>query len=93
MTHLTLDLDDALLRRLGARAAAHGRSIPEEGREALRAALARGEPAEAEGLVALARRLFGPAHGADLVLPPRGAAPERPPPDFTDAADDPAGGR
>jgi hypothetical protein len=37
-----------------------------------------------EHLVDIARRLFGPEHGIKLDIPPRGAAPERPAPDFSD---------
>src|SRR5580692_4764747 len=31
-----------------------------------------------EHIVDIARRLFGPEHGIELEIPPRGAAPERP---------------
>jgi plasmid stability protein len=76
-------VDDALHTRLKASAAAHHRSLEEEARELLRAAVARQEVAPRENLVTLARRLFGPAGGVDLGIPPRGTAPESGPPDFS----------
>jgi len=51
-------------------------------RHLLRMAVA-SQPRE-EHVVDTARRLFGPKHGVDLDIPPRGGAPERPPPDFSD---------
>lgn len=79
---LIRNVDATLHARLKARAAAHHRSLEEEARELLRAAVARQEKPPRENLVALARRLFGPEHGADLDIPPRGAAPGKAPPDF-----------
>jgi hypothetical protein len=38
--------------------------------------------------VDLALRLFGPKHGVELDIPPRGSAPERPPPDFSQHIDE-----
>jgi plasmid stability protein len=76
-------VDDALHARLKASAAAHRRSLEEEARELLRAAVARQDATPGENLVMLARRLFGPDRAADLEIPPRGAAPERSPPDFS----------
>jgi plasmid stability protein len=81
-------VDEALHSRLKASAAAHRRSLEEEARELLRAAVARQDVPPGENLVTLARRLFGPAGGADLDIPPRGAAPEGPPPDFSDSEHD-----
>ena len=80
---LIRNVDEALHTRLKASAAAHRRSLEEEARELLRAAVARQEAPPRDTLVTLARRLFGPAHGADLAIPPRGAAPGRRPPDFS----------
>jgi hypothetical protein len=37
-----------------------------------------------EHLVDIARRLFGPEHGIELDIPPRGTEPERPAPAFSD---------
>ena len=76
-------VDDALHARLKASAAAHRRSLEEEARELLRAAVARQDATPGENLVMLARRLLGPDRAADLEIPPRGAAPERSPPDFS----------
>ncbi len=76
-------VDEALHTRLKASAAAHHRSLEEEARELLRAAVARQEAPPRENLVALARRLFGSEGGVDLDIPPRGTAPESAPPDFS----------
>jgi plasmid stability protein len=88
---LIRNVDDVLHTRLKARAAAHRRSLEEEARELLRAGVARQEAPPRENLVTLARRLFGPEHGADLDIPPRGAAPESIPPDFSARDYDPPG--
>jgi plasmid stability protein len=80
---LIRNVDEILHARLKARATAHHRSLEEEARELLRAAVARQEAPARENIAALARRLFGPEHGADLNLPPRGSAPESIPPDFS----------
>ena len=82
---LIRNVDDGLHARLKARAAEHRRSLEEEVRELLRSAVVRRDAPERETLTALARRLFGPAHGADLDIPPRGSAPAREPPDFSGA--------
>lgn len=63
---LIRNVDDALHTRLKASAAAHRRSLEEEARELLRAAVARQEAPPRENLASLARRLFGPEHGTDL---------------------------
>lgn len=59
-------IDDEVVERLKARAEAHGVSTEEEVRRILRDAVTPAEP-----LGQLARRLFGPDHGAELHLPPR----------------------
>lgn len=82
---LIRNVDEALHQRLKASAASHRRSLEEEARELLRAAVARQQAPSRESLVDLAQRLFGCEHGADLDVPRRGSAPERPPPDFGDA--------
>jgi len=79
---LIRNVDATLHARLKERAAAHHRSLEEEARELLRAATAR--QTREENVVDLARRLFGPKHGTDLAIPPRGSAPQRPPPDVSD---------
>jgi plasmid stability protein len=75
-------VDDALHARLKASAAAHRRSLEEEAREMLRAAVARDQEPPRENIASIAQRLFGPAHGVDLEIPRRGSAPRRDPPDF-----------
>lgn len=77
---LIRNVDDALHVRLKASAASHRRSLEEEARELLREAVARQASEPPESLVDLALTLFGPEHGADIELPPRGAG--RSPPDF-----------
>ena len=90
MTSLLIrNVDETLHARLKARAAEHHRSLEEEVRELLRAAVARQEAPARENLAALARRLFGPEHGADLDIPSRGSAPERIAPDFSGPEFDP----
>jgi plasmid stability protein len=83
MTSLLIrDVDEALHQRLKAGAAADGRSLGDEARELLGAAVAHREAPSRENLAALARRLLGPEHGTDLAVPLRGTAPESAPPDF-----------
>jgi plasmid stability protein len=83
---LIRNVDPKLHCRLKERAAKHHRSLEEEVRELLRVAVT-AEPPE-EHIVDLALRLFGPKHGIDLDIPPRDAAPERPPPDYDGLDDD-----
>ena len=80
---LIRNVDETLHKRLKASAASHRRSLEEEARELLRAAVARQE-APKENLANIAQHLFGHEHGADLDIPPRGSAPERKLPDFSD---------
>jgi plasmid stability protein len=87
---LIRDLDDALHRRLKARARAHRRSLAVEARETLRRAIARDDTApEAESLLQIATRLFGPEHGVELDLPLRSGELSRLPPDFSGPTFDP----
>jgi len=79
---LIRNVDKALHSRLRARAAEHRRSLEEEARELLRTAVARQGTEPRENIVDIARRLFGPEHGIELDIPPRGRAPETPPPEF-----------
>lgn len=79
---LIRNVDKALHNRLRARAAEHRRSLEEEARELLRTALARQGTEPRENVVDIARRLFGPEHGVELDIPPRGRAPETRPPEF-----------
>ena len=79
---LIRNVDAALHARLKERAAAHNRSLEEEARELLRTSVARQAGAR-ENIVDVARRLFGPRHGVELDIPPRGRAPKSTPPDFS----------
>jgi antitoxin FitA len=88
---LIRNVDDVLHTRLKRSAAAHRRSLEEEARELLRAAVAREQALPRENLAAFAQRLFGRRHGVDLVIPPRGSAPGSPPPDFSGPDYDPEG--
>ena len=81
---LIRNVDPVLHTRLKARAAEHRRSLEEEARELLRAAVARQDAAPRENLVDIARRLFGAEHGVELETPARGSDLERAPPDFSD---------
>ena len=81
---LIRNVDDALRSQLKARARAHCRSVEEEARETLRAAIARDAgTAPAETLMQIASRCFGPERGIDLGLPHRTTGTERSAPDFT----------
>ncbi len=82
-------VDDALHRRLKASAAAHRRSLEDEVRELLRAAIARQEAPPRQSLTSLARELFGAQAGVDLDIPERGTAPASSPPEFDKPEDGP----
>jgi plasmid stability protein len=87
---LIRNIDESLRDQLKARARAHHRSLEEEARETLRAAIARDVSQQgAESLMRIAERLFGPSHGVELELPPRAADTPRLPIDFTSADHDP----
>lgn len=86
---LIRNVDDALHRRLKARAAENRRSLEEEARELLRAGVARQESVRGEHPVDIARRLFGPRRGVELDIPPRGSERPSVPPDFSDPKYDP----
>jgi len=72
-------LDDAVKARLRVQAAQHGRSMEEEARTILRAALTE-TPPQTENLAQAIRRLFEPLGGMELELPPREKMRE--PPNF-----------
>ncbi|HEY4581297.1 MAG TPA: plasmid stabilization protein [Lysobacter sp.] len=79
------DIDEAMNARLRVQAALHGRSIEDEARDILRAALAVGAGPTADTpamLVADIRALVEPFGGIELELPAR--EPMREPPDFND---------
>jgi plasmid stability protein len=70
------DFDPEIWRRLAERAARSGRSVEEEARRILTAAVA--VNAAPTDLVALFRETFGPRHGIDLALPERSEFPRDP---------------
>lgn len=84
MANLTIRaLDDEAGRRLRLRAAGNARSMEEEARAVLRAALGCGADECApppEDLAAAIHDLFAPLGGLELDLPPRAKDPE--PPDY-----------
>jgi antitoxin FitA len=73
-------LDDSTKSRLRIRAAHHGRSMEEEAREILRAALGAAPPVRGN-LAERIRQRFAPLGGVELKLPRRD--PIRKPADFT----------
>jgi plasmid stability protein len=75
---LIRNVDEALRDQLKARARRHRRSLEEEARELLRAAMAR-DAGGGENLTAIAERLFGAERGIDLLLASRGTEQDRPP--------------
>lgn len=80
MASITIrELDDTTKERLRVRAAHHKRSMEEEARSILRAALAE-EDAGSINLAEAIRRRFRPLGGVELVLPRR--EPIREPPDL-----------
>ena len=81
MASMTIrNLDDGLKQRLRIRAAAHGRSMEDEARDILRAALSAGE-VRPRNLAAAMRARIAPLGGVTLVLLPREAI--RDVPDFS----------
>ena len=71
------NLDEGLKRRLRIRAAENGRSMEQEARDILRAALDQ-EPSTGRDLASTIRARFAPLGGVELDLPPR--EPMREPP-------------
>nr|WP_234706415.1 plasmid stability protein [Sinorhizobium meliloti] len=70
MASMTIrNLDDGLKKRLRIRAAAHGRSMEDEARDILRAALSTGENRPANLAAAIRSRIV-PLGGVELELPP-----------------------
>jgi antitoxin FitA len=72
-------LDDSVKARLRIRAARHGRSMEEEARQVLTAALEE-EPKRPLNLAESIRELFAPLGGVELEISPREMGRE--PPDF-----------
>jgi plasmid stability protein len=82
MSTLTIrNLGESIKSRLRVRAAAHGRSMEEEARQILRAAVSGRSPSP-EGLGTRIHRRFAALGGVDLELPARD--PARVPPGFED---------
>lgn len=82
MSTMTIrNVDDALKAKLRVRAAQHGKSMEEEARDILRAALATEAP-QPDNLYAAIRELVEPFGGVDLPEIPR--EPIRDPPDFSE---------
>lgn len=80
MASITIrNLDDGLKRRLRIRAAENGRSMEQEARDILRAALDE-DAAPARNLGTAIHALFRPFGGEELEIPPR--EPMREPPRF-----------
>ena len=73
------NLDKELERRLRVRAAVNGRSMEQEARVILKAALTE-QPAGGKDLATAIRERFAPLGGVELELPPR--EPMREPPTF-----------
>lgn len=81
MASMTIrNIDEALKRRLRMQAAAHGRSMEEEARDILRAALSAETPRPSD-LAAAIRARFAPLGGIELDIAPR--EPMRPPVDLS----------
>lgn len=81
MASITIrNLDEQTKARLRVRAAHHKRSMEDEARNILRAALAE-EPRSAGNLARAIRRRFEPLGGADLEAPRRGPIRQPPEPD------------
>jgi antitoxin FitA len=80
MASMTIrNLDEPLKRRLRMRAASHGRSMEDEARDILRAALST-QPSGPRNLFEAIRARVAPFGGVKLEIPPREPMP--PPVDF-----------
>ena len=77
MASMTIrDIDDSLKARLRVRAAKHGRSMEDEARDILRAALS-AQPPRTGTLVDSIRARIEPLGGVELEIPPREPIRER----------------
>lgn len=65
------NLAEKTKKRLRVRAAQHGRSMEEEARQILGAALDERRPSKPENMYDLFRRHFEPLGGVELKIPPR----------------------
>jgi len=71
MASMTIrDIDESLKARLRVRAAKHGRSMEDEARDILRAALS-AQPSRTRTVVDSIRARIEPLGGVDLEIPPR----------------------
>jgi antitoxin FitA len=78
MASITIrNLDDRVKAKLRLRAARHGRSMEEEAREILRAAVT-GDPRSGRNLYERIRQIVEPYGGIELDIPPREPAREPP---------------
>jgi plasmid stability protein len=81
MSSITIrNLDDRVKRKLRVRAARNGRSMEEEARQILRAAVTeKPSPTEPENIYDVIRRRFEHIGGVDLPIPPRSKRMREPP--------------
>lgn len=72
MASMTIrNIDDQLKSRLRVQAAKHGRSMEDEARDILRAALSTQDEGSGQNLIDSIRRRIAPVGGIDLDLPAR----------------------
>jgi plasmid stability protein len=81
MSSITIrNLDDRVKRKLRVRAARHGRSMEEEVRQILGAAVAQtSAPAQPDNIYDVVRRRFEPLGDVELYIPPRSKRMREPP--------------
>jgi len=78
MASMTIrNIDEQLKSRLRVQAAHHGRSMEDEARDILRAALSMQDDAARQSLIDSIRSRISPLGGVDLSLPARETIPER----------------
>ncbi|WP_206952091.1 FitA-like ribbon-helix-helix domain-containing protein [Trinickia acidisoli] len=78
MASMTIrNIDDQLKSRLRVQAARHGRSMEDEARDILRAALSTESEGSRQSLIESIRRRISPLGGIDLDLPAREAISNR----------------
>lgn len=78
MASMTIrNIDDQLKSRLRVQAARHGRSMEDEARDILRAALSTEGEEGRQSLIDSIRRRIAPVGGIDLALPAREPIPNR----------------
>ncbi|PMS23958.1 plasmid stabilization protein [Trinickia dabaoshanensis] len=78
MASMTIrNIDEQLKSRLRVQAAHHGRSMEDEARDILRAALSTQADAARQSLIDSIRSRMSPLGGVDLALPARETIPDR----------------